>query len=396
MPKTDEADFDANSLLSIFRDFTLSLNPGDNVDYFDSANKWSLSNLALDQSTTKVTVSSPNTGLMTSGRYYLITLVIEEKLANGTIYSSSTLDFLVLYKFVPATATVFPYFVKPPTPDSVSVVIGCNVDFRVTAANPAKLGGNALKLWGSPSSAALPQSVKTTSISLEAWVRYNTTAISNTVVLGSTKSSGTGLAILVRSGFFAVQLRRGSVCGSANCGLTLITDTLVPINTGVWYHLVATYAFSTNALSLFVDGRTVSTAYPVQPTDATQSIYWESDAPIYAGYSQANGIYMTGHIDDIRVYNRSLSQAEVVSNRNSNFTSAISKGLIFQASEPSTQDSASLTLTAGAAWDVTVADVCKPFKDMAAAHDRLSKAPSCIRWCPQRHGRVWANLRRQL
>ncbi len=78
-------------------------------------------------------------------------------------------------------------------------------------------------------------------------------------------------------------------------------DIILAANT--WYHLACTYDGS--ALRFYIDGTLRGTT-----TSANQSIV-NSTRPIWIGGNEAWGEYFDGQIDDTRIYNRALSQAEI-------------------------------------------------------------------------------------
>ncbi|MFN3533381.1 MAG: LamG domain-containing protein, partial [Candidatus Brocadia sp.] len=75
-----------------------------------------------------------------------------------------------------------------------------------------------------------------------------------------------------------------------------------------WHHVVGTYNKATGEQRLYVNGQHVSTVnHPAGNTIVPLTAY--SDMRI--GYSRVNNGYFFGIIDDVRLYNRSLSNQEV-------------------------------------------------------------------------------------
>jgi len=72
---------------------------------------------------------------------------------------------------------------------------------------------------------------------------------------------------------------------------------------GKWHHLAVT--FDGTAMALFVDGKQIGS----QPLRGALSI--GNNAPAFVGSFQGTGERFQGAIDDLRVYNRGLTQAEV-------------------------------------------------------------------------------------
>jgi hypothetical protein len=71
---------------------------------------------------------------------------------------------------------------------------------------------------------------------------------------------------------------------------------------GSWTHVALTYSGS--QLVLFVNGVQVASA-------AVSGAIQASSSPLWIGGNQPYGEYFAGLIDDVRVYNRALSQTEI-------------------------------------------------------------------------------------
>jgi hypothetical protein len=106
-------------------------------------------------------------------------------------------------------------------------------------------------------------------------------------------------------------------CGSSNQGWAIKAFSFVSCNsttgttvsfsapsTGLWHYITLTY--TNNTVNIFVDGALLQSG-----SDATLSY---QTAPILSIGSQTNGPYngVAGSLDDIRLYNRALSYAEVM------------------------------------------------------------------------------------
>jgi len=80
-------------------------------------------------------------------------------------------------------------------------------------------------------------------------------------------------------------------------------DSVKSVNDGSWHHVVATHISGTNAVSVYVDG----------VLDATGTITFDATNPaldrIGCGYNNLD--FFDGALDDIRVYSRAISAAEV-------------------------------------------------------------------------------------
>ena len=93
-----------------------------------------------------------------------------------------------------------------------------------------------------------------------------------------------------------------------------------PLNT--WHHVVMRYTDSTDTLDGFLDGVKSSSTV----SGNRQTPWQEGSAGLYYAFGAADstnlgdGTYFNGKMDDIRIYNRSLSDAEVVKIYNLNAT----------------------------------------------------------------------------
>jgi hypothetical protein len=88
-------------------------------------------------------------------------------------------------------------------------------------------------------------------------------------------------------------------------GITNLASTTI-LSPGQWYHIVATW--NGTSASLYINGaleQTLSGAYSGLPSSG--------GSLTLGGY---NGTYFQGNMDDIRVWNRALSQAEIQNNMN--------------------------------------------------------------------------------
>ena len=80
-----------------------------------------------------------------------------------------------------------------------------------------------------------------------------------------------------------------------------------PLATNTWTHLAVTY--DSTMLRLYVNGALVSSA----PETA---LITTSTSPLFIGGDQTMGQYFNGRIDEVRVYNRGLSAAEIQADMN--------------------------------------------------------------------------------
>ncbi len=77
-------------------------------------------------------------------------------------------------------------------------------------------------------------------------------------------------------------------------------------STNNWYFVTATFDRSTNSISGYVNGQLIS-SNPFSFSSSESTFY-----PFYIGKDPANIVYFNGLIDDVRIYNRALSPAEIL------------------------------------------------------------------------------------
>lgn len=139
----------------------------------------------------------------------------------------------------------------------------------------------------------------TNGMTLEAWVSMSTSGGWTTAVL---KEQSTDLSYALLAG-----------SGSDNPGVYIYTagqqsaTTIPSLALNTWTHLAGTYNGS--MLRLFVNGNQVATQLISAPIMA-------SGGPLRIGGNAIWGEYFLGIIDEVRVYNRALSQSEIQSDLN--------------------------------------------------------------------------------
>jgi hypothetical protein len=136
----------------------------------------------------------------------------------------------------------------------------------------------------------------TTAMTLEVWV-YPTMAQPNWPAVIVKEQTGNGWVY----GLYANSDQSRPFMGVyINGERNLSGGTLLPVNT--WSHLAATYDGSTECL--YVNG--VQVAFRAQ-TGAIRT----STRPLQLGGDTLTGEYFTGRLDEVRIYNRALTQGEI-------------------------------------------------------------------------------------
>lgn len=90
--------------------------------------------------------------------------------------------------------------------------------------------------------------------------------------------------------------------------------------TGVWYHVAGVYDASGPEGRLYIDGAEVAASAPASVDD-----FQTTDGPWF-GARNTSSLYLPGDMDDVRVYDRSLSPQEVSALSNRTATSPVVAG----------------------------------------------------------------------
>jgi glucose/arabinose dehydrogenase/PKD repeat protein len=161
--------------------------------------------------------------------------------------------------------------------------------------------GRALSFDGTNDRVDVPDASSldlTTGMTLEAWVKPTTNVGWRTVIL---KERGSDLLYALYSSNGS-KPRVESYTGAEN---TAAGTTTLPLN--AWSHLAATYD-GTN-LRFYLNGA-------LQTTKATTGAMPNTTNPLRIGGNAVWGEYFSGLIDEVRVYNRALSAAEIGTDMN--------------------------------------------------------------------------------
>lgn len=160
------------------------------------------------------------------------------------------------------------------------------------------LAGQALSFDGNDY-VQIPRSIQD-DFTIEFWV--NTTYVGN----GTNQWwNGAGLVdsdIPFANDDFGVSLGQGKVLfGTGKPDVTIRSGVIAD---GLWHHVAATRKRSTGALNLYVDGALVASG-----TGGTQSL--SAATSLRIGSLQTGGPYFRGKLDEVTLYGRDLSAAEV-------------------------------------------------------------------------------------
>ncbi|HEX6154024.1 MAG TPA: LamG-like jellyroll fold domain-containing protein [Solirubrobacterales bacterium] len=136
-------------------------------------------------------------------------------------------------------------------------------------------------------------------MTLEAWVRPTTNTGWRTAILKERGTDNLAYALFASNG---ARPRTENFTGVEN---DATSPTALPLN--AWSHLASTYDGTT--LRLFVNGTQVA-------TEATGGAMPSTANPLRIGGNAVWGEYFSGLIDEVRVYNRPLSGAEIGADMN--------------------------------------------------------------------------------
>jgi hypothetical protein len=168
---------------------------------------------------------------------------------------------------------------------------------------PSGRYGNALSFNGSSSRVDIIDSNSvdlTSGMTLEAWVYPTSLSGWRTVVL---KEISGGLSYALYAHDNAPQ--PAAYINTGGSDLPVAGTASIPINT--WTHLAATY--DGTSFSLFVNGSNVGTSTSIGAIRTSTS-------PLRIGGNAIWGEYFSGRIDEVRIYNRALSQSEIQTDMN--------------------------------------------------------------------------------
>ena len=167
-----------------------------------------------------------------------------------------------------------------------------------------KIGAQAAQFNGTSSNVSLPKS-PTDDFTVAMWVKTTDTAGSadgnwtagKALVDGDSTGAAADWGTAIVNGKFVLGV--GSTSGD-----TTIASS-VNINDGTWHHVVATRNSTTGAMAVYVDG--VSGGTGTGPTGSRTAT-----TALRIGASRPGGsAFLNGALDDVRVYNRILTAAEI-------------------------------------------------------------------------------------
>jgi len=213
----------------------------------------------------------------------------------------------------------------------------------VLGANPVTLQGGAsfatgqvgqaFSLNGATAYVSAPDSpsLRPASLTIEGWFKFNSVPSGPATLVG--KTVGTG-----NSDSYVIWYQDGALhaCVGTTAACPQIAFTLTPV-AGVWYHVAFTFDQAGQALALYVNG-----ARQASGTSTAGAISYDSH-PLMIGAEWENEAlagWFPGQIDEVSLYGRALSDAEIAGIYNA--------GALGKCSSPYSAD-LSLTMSAAAA-----------------------------------------------
>lgn len=144
------------------------------------------------------------------------------------------------------------------------------------------------------------------SFTLSSWINLEEYRAKNGIAMKGSPGQSEEITYMLGSadgnGFVAFEASDGS-------DHVVIANTTFALNT--WYHLVGTFDAGTNEMRLYIDGQLDEENTSVGRLPAQHNGYLGIGNGIQDDGSPHNNWFFNGTIDDVRVYNRSLSAEEV-------------------------------------------------------------------------------------
>jgi hypothetical protein len=148
----------------------------------------------------------------------------------------------------------------------------------------------------------------TGSMTISAWINSMSFPIDDAAIVSSHKNSNTiagyQLDTTVDTGPRTIGFKIGDECGrlTARYGAT-------PLRVGAWYHIAGVYDAEAHTLNVYLNGAPDDGVLHGSVTNAQHS----SRSHVYIGTrSDSKGFEFAGLIDEVRIYSRALTAAEIV------------------------------------------------------------------------------------
>ncbi len=164
-----------------------------------------------------------------------------------------------------------------------------------------RIGGHALQLSGTDSFAKLP-AVVTRDFSVAYWVKTSSVGATGQWWAGKSMVDADVPGVANDWGISVVGNRAAFGIGNTGVGTTI--ESTSNINDGSWHHIVATRVNASGAMKLYVDG-------VLQATGTGSTALRDAPGGIRVGSTLFGGSFLTGAIDDLKIFDHPLTSAEV-------------------------------------------------------------------------------------
>lgn len=187
------------------------------------------------------------------------------------------------------------------TGNTVADSSGNNLNGEVTSGSPTwvegKFGG-AMQFGGADMvTVSDDDALDLTSFTIAAWINSPSTSGKWHVIAAKEARNPTGR----NYGIFG-HVNNGSIHYSFTSGGWKSFDAPTNVTDGAWHHVAATYERPN--FKLYVDGELDAEVAPDADPES-------NDSPLYIGGCDIGNYWMTGTIDEVVLYDRALSEAEI-------------------------------------------------------------------------------------
>jgi hypothetical protein len=166
------------------------------------------------------------------------------------------------------------------------------------------MGGNALDFDGSDDQVLVGDYDVLNAISISAWINWDAITIKDGILSKRTDPENAGNWVLRLDGRSASGLLEWMVWTGFDASQKFYSVSA--ISTGVWTHVVLTFDDPSDTAKFYIDGGLDNTS-----TSFTNSLA-DTAEPIIIGWAgQSGSEHFDGRIDDVRIYDRVLSPAEI-------------------------------------------------------------------------------------
>lgn len=167
---------------------------------------------------------------------------------------------------------------------------------------PGKVGTSAAQFNGTNSFVQIPASVDS-DFTVAFWVKTTATAGTGQWWAGKSMVDADVPGVANDWGISLVGNKVGFGVGNAGDGTTILSTT--PVNDGAWHYVTAVRTNYSGAMRLYLDGI-------LQATGTGSTSLRDAPQGVRVGSTLFGGSYFAGAIDDLRIYNYALGNAQAV------------------------------------------------------------------------------------